>query len=175
MAKNDFENTLTRAFNAYFQDGNPQGVAFRQQQGRYKKRGARGRLKTAYTEQHCDILVLTPILLNLAIECKSVGPKTIKLYWKQHFHGDPDLDSFQLRRLHAFCKSSGCRGMVAVETRRGSGRPRIMHMVPLGRILALIDTGQKGMSVSWVRDNSVFSSVRTMNGYALHDNLWFGL
>ena len=156
----------------FFKAHNYPGIAFRQRQTKYKRRGAKGKLKTAYSDQHCDILVLSPRVC-IAIECKSVGPKTTRLYWSQHFHGDPASDSFQLNRLNVFCNLSGCKGIVAIETRHGPGRPRTMSLIPLNTILGLIDQGHKGLYLDERGPAPIFHANRTTSGYTIATRAWF--
>ncbi|MGC9515439.1 hypothetical protein [Methanocrinis sp.] len=118
----DFEWELVAALNRFFETEEIRGVAYRLKQSRY-------------TPQVVDLLVDSPLSrYYLAVECKSLDArKTKTLYFTQHFSIAGGVH--QIERADRFIESSGRRGVLAVELRRGPGRPKTAHLFPWRRVM----------------------------------------
>lgn len=113
----DFERELVNAFNRFFDEEEIDGIAHRKKQHRF-------------SSQLCDVLVDSPHdMFYMAIENKSVKTSsTNKLYFSQHFSVSDG--GHQVKRISDFLDRSGRQGYLAVELKRGRGRPRKAYMVP---------------------------------------------
>ncbi len=112
----EFERALVDAFNRFFDATDVSGIAYRRKQHRF-------------SSQFVDVLVdsLHPEFY-LAIENKSVKTDaTNKLYFSQHFS---DNGTHQVDRITNFLDRSGRTGYLAVEIKRGRGKPRRAFLVP---------------------------------------------
>lgn len=130
----DFEHALVNAFNRFFEAEGIDAVAFRLKQSRF-------------TPQPIDILVDSKFPeFYLAIECKSIDAlKTHAIYFRQHFSiagGD-----HQLEREDEFVRRSGRTGLLAVELRRGAGRPREAHLLPWHAVIEPFRAGEAALSI----------------------------
>lgn len=113
----EFERALVKAFNRFFDAAGERGIAYRRKQHRF-------------SSQFVDVLVdsIRPEFY-LAIENKSVSTSaTNKLYFSQHF--SESENGHQVDRISDFLDRSGRTGYLAVEVKRGRGRPRRAFMVP---------------------------------------------
>jgi len=120
----NFENELTKAINRSFGE---EGIACRRKQAKY-------------TNQIFDILVDHP-KNYIAIECKSIkASSTNKLYWSQHFSDN------QIEKESNFLKKSGRNGFLAVELRRGRGKPKEAYLYGWLDLLDYYRT-KKGISI----------------------------
>jgi hypothetical protein len=113
----DFEWELVAALNRFFEIEEIRGVAYRLKQSRY-------------TPQVVDLLVDSPHPgYYLAVECKSLDARKAKtLYYSQHFSLAGGVH--QIDRIDRFIEVSGRRGVLAVELRRGPGKPKGAHLIP---------------------------------------------
>ncbi|MFB6077132.1 MAG: hypothetical protein ABEK12_03310 [Candidatus Nanohaloarchaea archaeon] len=113
----EFERELVNAFNRFFEAAGPSGIAYRRKQHRF-------------SSQFVDVLVdsIRPEFY-LAIENKSISTSaTNKLYFSQHF--SESKDGHQVDRISRFLDRSGRTGYLAVEMKRGRGKPRRAFMIP---------------------------------------------
>jgi hypothetical protein len=130
----DFEWAIASSFNAFFEEMGIEAIAYRLKQSRF-------------ASQVMDILVDSRFPeYYLAIECKSLDArKTGSLYFSQHFNSCGGVH--QLVRESEFIKRSGRRGILAVELRRGAGKPRSAHLVPWIRVCQPFLTGERGLKL----------------------------
>ena len=128
----DFERELVNAFNRFFEEEGLNGIAHRKKQHRF-------------SSQLCDVLVDSPHdMFYLAIENKSVKTSsTNKLYFSQHFSTSDN--GHQVARISDFLDRSGRQGYLAVELKRGRGRPRKAYMVPWRFIRERYENGETGL------------------------------
>jgi hypothetical protein len=113
----DFEWAIVNALNSFFQRDGLNAIAYR--------------LKPEY---------------YLALECKSLDArKTKSLYFKQHFSSAGG--EHQMARETEFLIRSGRQGILAVELRRGGGRPRTAHLVPWGQVFQIYREGKPGLAL----------------------------
>lgn len=132
----EFERTLVKSFNEYFEEAGIRGVAYRRKQHRF-------------SSQVVDVLVdsLNPDFY-LAIENKSISTAkgASALYFSQHF------TESQVPRLSEFLEKSGRRGFLAVELKRGTGRKREAHAVPWSDVLERWQSGVSGFEVEELKE-----------------------
>lgn len=136
----DFEWALTHALNAFFEKDGVAAIAYRLKQ-------------SPFAAQFMDILVdsKTPEYY-LAIECKSLDArKTKSLYFGRYF--SRAAGAHQLSRETEFITRSGRQGILAVELRRGAGKPRTAHLVPWGQIYQSFSEGKSGLSLRDIEIN----------------------
>ena len=136
----DFEWALTHALNAFFEKDGVAAIAYRLKQ-------------SPFSAQFMDILVdsKTPEYY-LAIECKSLDArKTKSLYVGRYF--SRAAGAHQLSRETEFITRSGRQGILAVELRRGAGKPRTAHLVPWGQIYQSFSEGKSGLSLRDIEIN----------------------
>ncbi len=128
----DFEWALTRAFNQFFEEEGIEALAYRLKQSRF-------------APQLIDILVDSRhSKYYLAVECKSLDArKNSSLYFKSHFSATGG--GHQLERETKFLELSGRTGVLAVELRRGAGRPRSAYLLPWGLARERFDEGFAGL------------------------------
>ena len=112
---NDFERTLVKSCNTYFEETGTLALAYRLKQSRF-------------ATQHLDILVDSGDPdLYLGIECKSISLNkgASALYFKQHFTVDK-RGKHQVKRISEFLPAdrkkgiSGCRAPYGRRTRQAS-------------------------------------------------------
>ncbi len=134
----EFERELVKAFNSFFEEEDIDGFAHRKKQHRF-------------SSQICDVLVDSPHeMFYLAIENKSVKTSsTNKLYFSQHFSSSED--GHQVERISDFLDRSGRKGLLAVELKRGRGRPREAYLVPWNEIRRRYENGEAGLSIEDIR------------------------
>jgi hypothetical protein len=130
----DFEWELVAAINRFFETAEIRGIAYRLKQSRY-------------TPQVVDLLVDSPHpRYYMAIECKSLNARKAKtLYYSQHFSAASGIH--QIERIDQFIESSGRRGILAVELRRGPGKPKTAHLVPWRRLIEGFRSERPGLLV----------------------------
>jgi hypothetical protein len=130
----DFEWELVAALNRFFEVCEIRGVAYRLKQSRY-------------TPQVVDLLVDSPhSCYYMAIECKSLDARKAKtLYFTQHFSTASGVH--QIERIDQFIESSGRRGILAVELRRGPGKTKTAHLVPWREVIEGFRSERPGISV----------------------------
>ena len=128
----DFERELVNAFNNFFENEAINGIAHRKKQHRF-------------SSQLCDVLVDSQHeMFYLAIENKSVKTSsTNKLYFSQHFSMSDG--GHQVERISDFLDRSGRKGFLAVELKRGRGRPRKAYMVPWQVVRESYENGETGL------------------------------
>lgn len=136
----DFEWALTHALNSLFEREKVKAIAYRLKQSRF-------------APQVMDILVdSSQREYYLAIECKSVDVrKTGALYFRQHFGSSGGMH--QIERETEFISRSGRKGILAVELRRGAGKPRTAHLVPWGAVVQSFKAGRVGLSLDEIEAN----------------------
>ena len=136
----DFEWALTSALNAYFEKSGIEAIAYRLKQSRF-------------ATQVMDILVDSKRPeYYLAIECKSLDSrKTKSLYFKQHFNSSGG--SHQIDRESEFIRKSGRTGVLAVELRKGAGKPKAAHLVPWGIVYQSFHSGNSGLCLEEIETN----------------------
>lgn len=134
----DFERALVNAFNRFFEEEQIDGIAHRKKQHRF-------------SSQLCDVLVDSEHdMFYLAVENKSVKTSsTNKLYFSQHFSESDG--GHQVDRITDFLERSGRTGFLAVELKRGVGRPRKAFMVPWSDLLELYRSEEAGMSIDTIK------------------------
>lgn len=136
----EFERELVKAFNQFFEDEEINGIAHRKKQHRF-------------SSQLCDVLVDSEHdMFYLAIENKSVKTSsTNKLYFSQHFSVSDG--GHQVERISDFLDKSGRKGLLAVELKRGRGRPREAYIVPWSVIREKYENGEAGLHLDEIRDH----------------------
>ncbi|VVB71709.1 Uncharacterised protein [uncultured archaeon] len=136
----DFEWALVGALNSFFEREGIAAIAYRLKQSRF-------------AAQMVDILVDSRHPeYYLAIECKSVDArKTRSLYFKQYFSSG--AGAHQLTRETEFITRSGRQGILAVELRRGGGKPRSAHLVPWGHVFQRYSAGKSGITLEEIEEN----------------------
>jgi hypothetical protein len=135
---NNFESTLVKSFNAFFEKNNIKGFAHRLKQSRF-------------TGQLVDVLVdsLNPDYY-LAVECKSIDASRFNaIYFTQHFSVDRK-GVHQILRITDFLQRSGRKGFLAVELRYGSGRAKKAYMIPWEHVVTRFNEGV-GFTVDEIR------------------------
>lgn len=135
----DFERALVNAFNEFFEEEDIKGIAHRKKQHRF-------------SSQLCDVLVDSEHdMFYLAIENKSVKTSsTNKLYFSQHF--SESKGGHQVERISDFLDRSGRTGFLAVEFKRGVGRPRKAFMVPWKVVRERYGQGDSGLHLDEIKD-----------------------
>jgi len=148
----DFEWKLTAALNQFFESEGTRAVAYRLKQSRY-------------TSQVVDILVDSPHhQYYLAIECKSLNARKAKtLYFSQHF--SEAGGKHQIKRANEFLLKSGRKGILAVELRRGPGKPKTAHMVPWSTVINKYSDGLVGLELEEIEES--LSLERTKGNYEI--------
>lgn len=106
----DFEHAIVHAFNDFFEENDLIGYAYRRKQQKY-------------TSQVVDVLVDSPDIGYLAIECKSKKAEYGKrVNFKSAF---PSTDEgHQIPRTSKFAEKTGRTPLLAVEYRHGRGQPK---------------------------------------------------
>ena len=106
----DFEHAIVHAFNDFFEEKDLIGYAYRRKQQKY-------------TSQVVDVLVDSPDIGYLAIECKSKKAEYGKrINFKSAF---PSTDEgHQIPRTSRFAEKTGRTPLLAVEYRHGRGQPK---------------------------------------------------
>ncbi len=137
------ETQIVAGLNRFFRERSIDAVAYRIRQHRF-------------APQVVDLLVDSRHWrYYLAMEVKSISVEkgTRSLYFSQHFHqarkanGNGDSRDNQVDRISDFLKRSGRIGFLAVELRRGSGRPVGGHFVPWREVEARFRSGDAGFRV----------------------------
>ena len=135
----NFERALVKSFNRYFEEKDIRGIAYRRKQHRF-------------SSQFVDVLVdsFNPDFY-LAIENKSLKTSSSNtLYFTQHF--SESEDGHQVERIGRFLHRSGRRGFLAVELRRGMGKPRKAYLIPWEDVDEAYNSEEKGFSVSRIKE-----------------------
>lgn len=152
----DFERALVNSFNQFFKEEDIRGIAHRKKQHRF-------------SSQLCDVLVDSRHeTFYLAIENKSIKTSsTNKLYFTQHFSKTDD--GHQVERITDFIEKSGRKGYLAVELKRGRGKPRKAYMIPWSEVNYRYSSGETGIHIDEFDD---FPEVTRDSGeYNFEDNL----
>ncbi len=136
----EFERELVNAFNQFFEEEGINGFAHRKKQHRF-------------SSQICDVLVDSKHdMFYLAIENKSVKTdSTGKLYFSQHFSSSDG--GHQVERISEFLERSGRKGYLAVELKRGRGKPREAYIVPWETVKEKYEDGEPGLSLGEIREH----------------------
>ncbi|MCJ7429455.1 MAG: hypothetical protein MUP66_03630 [Candidatus Nanohaloarchaeota archaeon QJJ-5] len=135
----EFERALVNAFNRHFEEQGLNGIAYRRKQHRF-------------SSQFCDVLVDSGHPdYYLAIENKSLKvPDNTMLYFSQHF--SEANDRHQVERITDFVERSGRDGYLAVELKRGRGKPRKAYLVPWAEIDRKYTTNAVGLPVEKIKN-----------------------
>jgi hypothetical protein len=136
----DFEWALAGALNEMFESRGIAAIAYRLKQSRY-------------TSQGMDILVdsIDP-RYYLAIECKSLDARVASaLYFSQHFGSRQG--GHQIIRESEFLRRSGRKGLLAIELRRGPGKPRSAHLIPWKELLERFNSGIVGFEIEEIESH----------------------
>ncbi|MEM3086433.1 MAG: hypothetical protein QXO51_05440 [Halobacteria archaeon] len=131
------ETKIVAGFNRFFRERGIDGVAYRIRQHRF-------------APQVVDLLVDSRHWrYYLAMEVKSISLEkgTRSLYFSQHFHQARKGEENQVGRISDFLRLSGRIGFLAVEMRRGVGRPLECHLVPWRAVETRFRQGQSGFRV----------------------------
>ncbi|MDY6788710.1 MAG: hypothetical protein SVV03_01975 [Candidatus Nanohaloarchaea archaeon] len=133
-----FERGLVKAFNRYFEESHTDGIAYRRKQHRF-------------SSQFLDVLVDSEDpRFYMGLEGKSLKTKSANtLYFSQHF--SEANDTHQVRRISDFLERSGRRGFLAVELRRGPGRPKRAFLIPWEVVDRKFETGAVGLPVEDIK------------------------
>lgn len=136
----EFERELVNAFNDFFEDEDIDGIAHRKKQHRF-------------SSQLCDVLVDSEHeMFYLAIENKSVKESsTNKLYFSQHFSMSDG--GHQIDRISDFLDRSGRKGLLAVEIKKGRGRPREAYIVPWEIVRQRFEEDETGLHLDEIREH----------------------
>ena len=130
----EFERDLVKAFNRYFENNGVDGIAYRRKQHKF-------------SDQFCDILVDSNHPdFYLGIENKSVKLSSRKkLYFTQHFsHSN---GTHQVDKITNFLKKSGRKGFLAIEIKRGRGKPRKAYLVPWNVVRGKFESDEVGIDL----------------------------
>lgn len=118
----DFERELANALERKFREELDVGVSYRLKQHEF-------------SGQKIDVLAEIPhhdigMLYGLGIECKSKKIKgtTSKLYFSDGFSTKDGVH--QVENINDFLQNSGRTGFLAVELKRGRGKPRSAILIP---------------------------------------------
>lgn len=136
----EFERQLVKAFNWRFKgDNTPEGLAYRQKQHRF-------------SSQLCDIMIDSgDDDYYLAVENKKLKTQSEKkLYFSQHF--SVSNEGHQAERMQEFIEKSGRTGFLAVELRRGVGKPRKAYMIPWEDVYNKYDNDESGLSLKEIKE-----------------------
>lgn len=135
----EFERELVNAFNKFFEKEDLNGIAHRKKQHRF-------------SSQLCDVLVDSEHeMFYLAIENKSIKTSsTNKLYFSQHFSESDN--GHQVKRISDFLRKSGRKGILAVELKRGRGKPRKAYAVPWSIVKQKYQNGDTGLHIDEIKE-----------------------
>lgn len=136
-----FERKLVNALNSYFEENRLNAIAYR-------------RKMSKYTKQFCDVLVDSKHdKYYLAIENKSIDVSSrTKLYFSQHFSNN---GKHQIETISDFIEKSGRSGFLAVELRRGRGKPRKAFIVPWRVLKGKYDSDEVGISIEELKEKHI--------------------
>lgn len=110
----EFERKVVHAFRDYFKEHDIRGHAYRRKQSRYNS-------------QVVDVLVDSPDIGYLAIECKSKKKKYgDKLYFSSDF--PISEGGHQIPRTTHWANMTGRDAALGLELRRGRGKPRVGNL-----------------------------------------------
>jgi len=133
--KNNFESLLVRSLRHYFDTSYIRAYVERRPQTRYKK-------------QFVDIVIDSPTLGYLAIECKSV--KGAYLNFKSNFHTEQGLNhTHQVETISWYLAKTGRVGYLAVESRAPKGNK--FYMMPWADVATRFNSGFKGYKLDELR------------------------
>lgn len=135
------ERGIVEGFNEYFaRSDDVDGYAHRKKQHRF-------------SSQICDVLVdSSDPRFYLAVEHKSVKTSsTNKLYFSQHF-SDPEDGRPQVERFSEFVDRTGRTGVLAVELKRGMGKPLQLFLVPWRDVLERYRSDEAGFSLEEIKE-----------------------
>lgn len=105
-----FEYDIVDSFNNYFKENNLKGLAYRRKQAKYQS-------------QVADVLVDSPDFGYFAIECKSKKAEYgERINFKSAF-SETD-EGHQIKRTSKFADLTGRKPLLALEFRRGRGKPK---------------------------------------------------
>jgi len=106
----EFERQVVHAFNNYFQENDITGLAYRRKQSRFQS-------------QIVDVVVDSPEIGYMAIECKSRKMEySDRLNFKSDF--STNNQGHQIPILTEWAHQTGRTPALALEIRRGRGKPR---------------------------------------------------
>lgn len=137
--KNNFESLLVRSIRHYFTTNHITAFTERRPQTRYKK-------------QFVDIIIDSPTLGYIAVECKSIGGKY--LHFSANFSEVEDglNHVHQVETINYYITQTGRTGYLAVEVRSKAKKiGNRFYMIPWGDVLARFNNGSKGYNVKELR------------------------
>ena len=133
--KNNFESLLVRSLRHYFDTSYIRAYVERRPQTRYKK-------------QFVDIVIDSPTLGYLAIECKSV--KGAYLNFKSNFHTEQGLNhTHQVETISWYLNKTGRNGYLAVESRAPKGNQ--FSLIPWTDVATRFNSDSKGYKLEELR------------------------
>lgn len=153
------ERELVKSFNIFFEENKIKGIAYRIKQHKF-------------SGQFLDILVdsLDPNYY-LGIECKSISTEkgAASLYFSQHFSRDKNGEH-QIERISKFLERSGRKGLLVVELREGTGKPRQAHAIKWKAIEERFYNNKPGFKVEEIKQFPKL--LRTKGHYHIDELLW---
>ena len=133
--KNNFESLLVRSLTHYFSTNHIDAFTERRPQTKYRK-------------QFVDIVIDSPTLGYLAIECKST--KTKYLYFSTQFHTEQGLNhTHQVETISYYLRKTGRVGYLAVEQRQRKGNK--IYLIPWADVATRFKAGNKGYKLDELR------------------------
>lgn len=146
-------------YNNFFKSdsSNFNGIAHRKKQHRY-------------TSQLTDVLVdSTHPCFYQAIECKGLKEDcNNKIYFSSHFSENDE--GHQIERMKDFCERSGRAGYLAVEIKRGRGKPKTAYLIPWTVLESYYYDDMPGISLSDLEDIG-FKLERDGSNYVVNQRL----
>jgi len=133
--KNNFESLLVRSLTNYFSTNNISAFTERRPQTKYRK-------------QFVDIVIDSPSVGYLAIECKSTSTKY--LYFSSQFHTEQGLNhTHQVETISWYLNKTGRVGYLAVEQRQRKGNQ--FSLIPWTDVATRFNSGFKGYKLDELR------------------------
>ena len=133
--RNNFESLLVRSLKYYFDTSYIRAFVERRPQTRYKK-------------QFVDIVIDSPSVGYLAIECKSTSTKY--LYFSTQFHTEQGLNhTHQVETISYYLSKTGRVGYLAVEFRASKGNK--FYIIPWTDVSTRFNSGFKGYKLDELR------------------------
>jgi len=152
----EFERSIASAFNDYFERNDIKGFAYRKRQAKYQS-------------QIVDVLVDSPDIGYFAIECKSLKMENSKrLNFKSDF--SQSKKGHQIPVVTTFSDRTGRTPALAVEIRKGRGKPREAHIYDWGKVYKLYKHERAKSVEPRKLKNFRYNVIREGSTYELVDN-----
>jgi len=133
--KNNFESLLVRSLTHYFSTNHISAFTERRPQTKYRK-------------QFVDIVIDSPSVGYLAIECKSTSTKY--LYFSTQFHTEQGLNhTHQVDTINWYLNKTGRVGYLAVEFRVPKGNK--FYLIPWTDVATRFNSDSKGYKLEELR------------------------